>query len=271
MIQFTLPLPFGNLTALRLNPQGKRLCIMLHGYRDTAQTMLPIAQHFVANGYEVVLLDLPLHGTSTFTRDVYTAENLAATLLFILQHNTKPFSLLGYSLGGRLALVSLPFLAQAHHTPEQLFLLAPAGCPQNPIHHYIEMPLFLKKAVQHIANHSSIFIHLARFLHKIKLLGKFELAFTEKQLNNPEQRKLLFIWWQSLSFLLLDFDKINAVIKQNNIRNFMFFGTKDNILPAQSAAFFTKNLLHTHIAHHQATHRSILETFFAFKLPPEQV
>jgi pimeloyl-ACP methyl ester carboxylesterase len=262
MQSFSLSLPFGNLSALRLNPQGTRLCIMLHGYRDSAQTMLPLAHDFVEKGYEVVLFDLPLHGKTTFTNEFYTQENVADTLLYLLEHNTKPFSLLGYSLGGRLVLVSLPFLAKANKTPDCLFLLAPAGCPQNPIHYYIEMPLFLKKAVQYIANRSNILLYLAFFLYKINFLGKFELAFAEKQLSNPEQRDLMFMWWQSLSFLLLDFDRINAVIKQKNITNIMFFGTKDTVLPANSAAFFSEKLLHTRLDLQEATHRSILSVKF---------
>lgn len=233
---------------------------MLHGYRDTAETMLPLAQNFAEKGYEVVIFDLPLHGTSTWHKPLYAAADVAATILLILKKSNKPFSLLGYSLGGRLALVSLPLLAQAQKTPENVWLLAPAGCPQNALHYYIEMPLFLKKAIQYIADSSRILVHCARFLYNIKLLGKFELAFAERQLGSPDERKLVFMWWQSLSYLLLDFGRINKIIKANKIQILMFFGNNDVVLPQKSAAFFQKNLLYSSVEIHDATHRSILKS-----------
>jgi len=43
---------------------GPRL-VFAHGFTQTSNSWKPIAEHFVANGYESVVVDLPGHGAST--------------------------------------------------------------------------------------------------------------------------------------------------------------------------------------------------------------
>jgi pimeloyl-ACP methyl ester carboxylesterase len=265
MLPFEIILPKGRLTAARFNPNGERLCIVLHGYGDNLRTMQNIAEQWTAQNYEVIVFDLPFHGTSHWQSDIYSESDVTETLLFLLKNNTKPFDLIGYSLGGRLVLASITLLAKAQKTPENVWLLATAGAPQNWLHQYIEMPLFLKKIVAKLAENSGFLLKLANFLYKKNIISKFELAFAEKYLGDATRRKMMFAWWFSLAYLQLDFKNINAVIIAKNIKCHLFFGKNDNVLPPNSDVFYIKNLQHTSFKYEEATHRSIINTVFDIK------
>lgn len=79
---------------------GPRL-VLLHGFTQTARTWGPFA-NLLAVGRELVRVDLPGHGGSGHLRAdlVTTAALVAATGA----HGARPYDLLGYSLGGRVAL-----------------------------------------------------------------------------------------------------------------------------------------------------------------------
>ena len=257
MENFDIILPQGRLSAVRLNAQGERLVVVLHGYGDTYNMMLSVAEQFVAKNCEVVLFDLPLHGTSAWTDKVFGAAEVAETLLFLLKNNTKPFDLLGYSVGGRLALCAVPLLAKAEKIPENVYLLAPAGAPQNVVHNYIEMPLFLKKVTWFLVEKTGFWLPFARFLYKKNVISKFEMAFVEKYLGNVEKRNMMFVWWLSLSFLKIDFEAINVLFLQKKMKIHLFFGENDTILPKNTVGFYKKNLLHTSCKNIVATHRNM--------------
>jgi 2-succinyl-6-hydroxy-2,4-cyclohexadiene-1-carboxylate synthase len=76
---------------------GPRL-VFAHGFTQTSNSWKPIAEQFVANGYESVVVDLPGHGAST-NGDVYLRD--AAQMLVEMCGEAV---YVGYSLGGRLCL-----------------------------------------------------------------------------------------------------------------------------------------------------------------------
>jgi len=76
---------------------GPRL-VFAHGFTQTSNSWKPIAEDFVANGYESVVVDLPGHGAST---DGDVDLRHAAEMLVDLCGEAV---YVGYSLGGRLCL-----------------------------------------------------------------------------------------------------------------------------------------------------------------------
>ena len=76
---------------------GPRL-VFAHGFTQTSNSWKPIAEQFVANGYESVVVDLPGHGASTegnvdLRRAAEMLTDMCGEAVYI-----------GYSLGGRLCL-----------------------------------------------------------------------------------------------------------------------------------------------------------------------
>lgn len=85
----------GRLASLRRG-NGPRL-VFVHGFTQTAQSWLPVAEHFTDN-YQVILVDAPGHGGS---HDVRADLRLGADLLVTVGGKA---TYIGYSLGGRFCL-----------------------------------------------------------------------------------------------------------------------------------------------------------------------
>ena len=80
--------------------------VMLHGLRDTAVSLLPIARQLTQptpefNGFHVLLLELRGHGRSDHTES-YTFPAMVLDLHHLMQAQTAPCFLFGHSLGGNL-------------------------------------------------------------------------------------------------------------------------------------------------------------------------
>ncbi|HEV3212352.1 MAG TPA: alpha/beta fold hydrolase [Acidimicrobiales bacterium] len=73
--------------------------VLLHGFTQTASSMGPIAERLAATRH-VVAVDLPGHGGSASVR----ADLDGAAALVVDAAGDGPFDLVGYSLGGRIAL-----------------------------------------------------------------------------------------------------------------------------------------------------------------------
>jgi len=80
--------------------------VLLHGFTGSGANWADHAAHFRAAGLRVLTPDLPGHGKNqSASSDDYTTQSTAAQLAALLESTESgPVHLLGYSMGGRLAL-----------------------------------------------------------------------------------------------------------------------------------------------------------------------
>lgn len=106
--------------------KGSPGVLLLHGWGSSAQMMRPIAKRLEATHY-VVNLDLPGHGKSPVPPTAWEMEDYASAVRQVAdQVFAGPFSIVGHSNGGRIAL----FVSSDASTPdslEKLILLSPSG------------------------------------------------------------------------------------------------------------------------------------------------
>lgn len=97
-------------------PNASDTLLLLHGFTGSGENWAEQTSFFRAAGLRVLSPDLPGHGANLpATSDDYTMEAAAAQLDGLLEReNSGPVYLLGYSMGGRLALYF------ALHYPEKV-------------------------------------------------------------------------------------------------------------------------------------------------------
>ncbi|HOF41212.1 MAG TPA: 2-succinyl-6-hydroxy-2,4-cyclohexadiene-1-carboxylate synthase [Candidatus Hydrogenedentes bacterium] len=89
-----------------LNPAGEKTVVFLHGFMGSSEDWRPIAQGLPPN-YRCIAPDLPGHGRTPVRRDeaAYTMAAVSKDLMRLMDHIAPgPLALVGYSMGGRLAL-----------------------------------------------------------------------------------------------------------------------------------------------------------------------
>lgn len=93
------------LSVLELGPAQAPCVVMLHGLRDSAWSLLPVASELSKgqHGYRVLLPDLRGHGKSDLSQ-AYAMPNFLLDLLATIDtFSSSPVALFGHSLGGQIA------------------------------------------------------------------------------------------------------------------------------------------------------------------------
>lgn len=120
---------------VELLPENRRgFALMLHGLTDSPYSMRSTAEHFLSNGYQVLVPRLPGHGTAPAGilqarwEDWQAVVELGAEHLRAKGGSDLPFVIVGYSNGGALAVnYTLDSLDDdALPVPDQLILMSPA-------------------------------------------------------------------------------------------------------------------------------------------------
>ena len=95
-----------DLSVLELGPQDAPCVVMLHGLRDSAYSLLPVAQIISqsGSGRRVLLPDLRGHGQSGVAQ-AYAMPDYLLDLLAVIEfcNAPSPVALFGHSLGGQIA------------------------------------------------------------------------------------------------------------------------------------------------------------------------
>ncbi len=102
--------------------------VLLHGYLESMDTMEEMAQNF-ASGYFVITPDLPGHGLSGVYGEVHLMDDLAESLIRILDfEGINKIHLVGHSMGGYVTLAFRDLF------PERLlsFILLHSHCFSDP-------------------------------------------------------------------------------------------------------------------------------------------
>jgi len=107
--------------------------LLLHGMTDSPYSLRHLASLFLANGFYVLNLRMPGHGTIPAELDRLQWQDWLAAVEIGARHVSsqigpeQPFYVLGYSNGGSLALkYSLDSLSKEEsRTPDRVFLLSP--------------------------------------------------------------------------------------------------------------------------------------------------
>ncbi|MGB1206265.1 MAG: alpha/beta fold hydrolase [Chitinophagales bacterium] len=221
--------------------QGKEKLIALHGYGDNAELYLNIAG-VLAKKYTVFALDLPYHGKTNWNETVFFTPNDLAALIETLcnEQQIKRFSLMGYSMGGKIALSLLPNFAKQLNG---FFLIASSGLKMPFFYSLIEnAPIFLVKKSEIWIDEPKTLFFLLKTARRLKLISPFVHRFTRRLTNSTYRRRRLFNIWIILRHFNSDISEVQRFLNRFGIKTMLFFGKKDDIAPPSAAQHFAKKL-----------------------------
>lgn len=114
----------------KIEGEGKPLLI-LHGFLGMSDNWKTMGTQFVANGFQVHLLDLRNHGKS-FHSDEFSYEIMAKDVFDYCQaNNLEKVDILGHSMGGKTAML----FAANHPEKVEKLIVADIGPKFYPQHH----------------------------------------------------------------------------------------------------------------------------------------
>lgn len=208
---------------------GEALLICLHGFGESAAHFQPLTAT-LGQRFTIVALDMPLHGSTKWREErAFEKEDLAAIVLLVLQQQGKDrFSLMGYSMGGRLSLCLVERLASKI---DYLVLAAADGLRNNPWHMFVTQTGIGNRIFKYNTYHPRLFFTLLHTWRKLGLLNQSVYKFALHRMNEQSKRVLVYNVWTNLRHMMPDKKKCKQLLSQYNVLTLLIFGKYDRVIP----------------------------------------
>ncbi len=209
---------------------GPVIWLAFHGIGQESSCFLPFGEHLPAT-HTLYSLDLPFHGpyeandgwppviTPTYWQTVIAD--------FLAEKKIDRFSVVGFSMGGRFALLTAQAFASR---VDELWLLAPDGITPNPWYVLATGTGAGRWLLRNLLAHTALLLGLGRALVQVRLLPVGLLRFTEATLKTPDQRQQLYRAWVGFRRLMVPMPVFVRAIQQHQVRVGVYLGAYDVVL-----------------------------------------
>jgi pimeloyl-ACP methyl ester carboxylesterase len=242
---------------VRKKGAGPKTLLLFHGFGQDHTALLPVA-NAVTDRYTCYLFDLYHHGQSHWRPGDTPIEKTDWKLYlkgFLLEHQIDAFSVLGFSLGARLALASLEAFPER---TEALFLIAPDGLRASPWYTLATGSHLTRKIFHAAITRPGIFFTLADTLHRWGWLDARLHRVAGHYMGSPQKREQVYHAWVGFRRLKSAPRRLAALIRQHSIRTVIIVGARDTFIPPARVQALVKylrraeyTLLLLPAAHHQ--------------------
>lgn len=202
-----------------------KLLICLHGYGESADSFSLLTK-LLEPQYSIIAINLPFHGATEWNEGLlFEKDDLIAIINLLTGDND--FELLGYSMGGRMAL-QLYQLMPARIT--RLLLLAPDGLKMNAWYWVATQNTIGNKLFRHFMNKPGLFFKGTALLKKSHLINKGVYNYTMQFLKQEPLRNDLYTIWTTFRNIKPNIGRVQQLIRQHHTPVIFIYGKHDNII-----------------------------------------
>lgn len=237
---------------------GAEKLLLFHGFGQDHSIFSPLCEA-LAPYYTCFSFDLFFHGKSTWPESDEPLKKeawIALMHLFLKKEGIDHFSLLGYSLGGRLALATLEAFPRQ---TREVFLVAAEGIQTSIWYRLATYPPVLRRFFKSMISHPSRFFFLTKLGRKLNVIHPAIARFAESQMKTPEKRRKVYYSWvvfRELRFIPLHLAKL---INRHNISVTLITGRADRIRASATLDGFAKRVRRINVEILDAGHNDILK------------
>lgn len=207
---------------------GSELLIAIPGYGDRA-VLFERLKDSLSQRYTVYVLQLPLHGASTWVGRSFGQKDFAVAIEQIRKKELgKQLSLMGYSFGAR---VVCTLLLKKQFEVKAIYLLAPDGFNAQYIRRATFLPSFIRHLLQATLSKPFWYLSIAKGLNSVGLLKSYSLQFVERHLATEKRRNRLFLFWNSIADFQYEERDVGLLLEENKIPTTLVLGKKDVVIP----------------------------------------
>ena len=213
-----------------ISGESSSLLICLHGYGENAQSFAKL-QSTLGGLYTIIALDMPLHGQTEWNeaRPFEKADLHAVIRLLLEQQQKFVFSLMGYSMGGRLALCLLEELADQ---VQELFLVAADGLRDNPWHRFVTRTSIGNWLFKQVTYHPRPFFWLLNTCHSLRLINASIYKFVQFSMDKLEKREKVYLVWTLMRNMKPDRKLCRRLLARYKVHTLLIFGRYDRVIPS---------------------------------------
>jgi len=221
----------------RKSGSGSRLVICFHGFGTYASTFDWIASHVPDHLF--IAFDLPFHGLTEWKEKNVQVDELINMLDHCPEIAGKPFAMVGYSMGARLALSII------EHIPARItriLLMAPDGLHMNRWYWFATQTSIGNKLFYLAMHKPDKFVKMVRKAAKLHLMRNSVMKFIDRYMEDELVRKHIYQVWTAFRNFRPNLKKIESEINQRKIPVELMYGKFDNIIPFTPGQKFSRRL-----------------------------
>jgi pimeloyl-ACP methyl ester carboxylesterase len=222
---------------------GPEIWIGIHGYGKSSDCFEFLSRQIPADQYTLIAPDLPFHGQTRWKEDtaltVDDLLNIIEAILISAGRSDQSYTILGFSLGGRIA------LSLTEREPKRikaLILLAPDGLHRSPWYWLATQNRFGNKIFLRTVRQPGWVFFLLQLGKSCRFIDLEFFKLANYYIQDRSAREHLYDRWMSLRKFKPDLNAIRSCIAENKIRVRLLFGRNDPMIPPEQGARFQKGI-----------------------------
>lgn len=223
---------------------GPEYILAFHGVGRTADDYR-IFEHNMGKKYTIVAINLYHHGNSVypenrmFDNQISKKEFIEHIDELLKQLNIDRFSIMGYSLGGRVALTCVQLF---YKRINRIILIAPDGLKISHYNNFVTRTNMGKNYVKWVVKKPEEFFGWIEKLHRYKLINNRSKRMIHFHFESHERRVLLRNVISSFKNIVPNISQVARHINKYNIELVMVFGKHDFIIPIKLGTRFMRKI-----------------------------
>jgi pimeloyl-ACP methyl ester carboxylesterase len=222
--------------------QGRQNVFCFHGFAEDASSF-SILEKYSREEFSFFAIDLPFHGKTEWKEGlVFTQNDLNQIIEHISEQEKitgQQFSLLAFSLGGRIALS----LYESNPSKiEKLVLLAPDGLKINAWYWLATQTWLGNRFFLLTMNRPGWFFWFLKLLNKLKLVNTSIFKFVNYYISDKEVRRQLYERWTGLRKFKPDLPNIRRLVRTQQTPVRLIYGKHDRIILSSVGERFQKGI-----------------------------
>lgn len=206
---------------------GPRFLFAFHGYGESAVSFAFIGDALDPR-YTLIAIDLPFHGLTEWKEGLgFRVDDLLAIMASIAGNSARPWSLLGYSMGGRIALG----LFQDHPDRfDRLVLAAPDGMTVNPWYWLATATRAGNVLFRWSMRRPGWLFLVLRLGNRLGLVNPSIFKFAVHYIDDRAVRRELYIRWTATRKFRPRPRRIAALVRTRRVPVHLVYGKFDRII-----------------------------------------
>lgn len=223
---------------------GAKILFCFHGFGRNAGDFLAF-ENSLASHYQIISVNLFHHGNSFFpegrlANKPMTFDELSHFFNALRkQEKVERFSLMGYSLGGKVALT----LAQLF-TPEldALYLAAPDGIKANPWYYFASQTKLGQTLNKKSISNPWIFDWFMKGSSALGLANKKQARFAQSNMLSEQKRQQVYNIWMTHRKIKPKLEVLERQLKFHEVNTLVFVGKFEKVIPVVPVKNFVERL-----------------------------
>ena len=239
---------------------GKRHLLAFHGFGQD-QSAFRIFETSLGKEYTILSFDLFFHGESHWpVHELPVPVSAWFDMLekVLEEENIEDFGVMGYSLGGKLALAT----SLRHPTRvKQIILMAPDGVFLNPWYKVATGTALMRSVFYRLNDKPELLVSLINTICRLRLISQRLAKFATSQVAGADNGKRIYYSWVGFRHFTSKRRELITNINKYEIELTMVAGKYDTVIPARHLKAFTQQCTRSEWKLIQTGHNSLLKKY----------